>query len=188
MVADDGESKARGGPWCRRALPSEAAAVATCTSRAAVRSLAAKAFSGGSLARHLAQTRFRGGDKNWRGGGARKTGLRIVESLPAGPLQQGDHDLVVGCRDARGRGSVEAKLLQLLGALENARQKNRASAAGTPCWVDCRKPHDGFVDWFLANLAEQPMGRRLCFQLLLALKRFDRIERRRALQKPAKRG
>ena len=93
LVADDGESKARGGPWCRRALPpedlSEAAAVATCTSRAAVRSLAAKAFSGGSLARHLAQTRFRGGDKNWRGGGARKNGLRIVESLPTGPLQQG---------------------------------------------------------------------------------------------------
>ena len=89
LVADDGGSKARGGPWCRRALPSEAAAVATCTSRAAVRSLAAKAFSGGSLARHLAQTRFRGGDKNWRGGGARKNGLRIVESLPTGPLQQG---------------------------------------------------------------------------------------------------
>ena len=72
LVADDGESKARGGPWCRRALPpedlSEAAAVATCTSRAAVRSLAAKAaFRGGSLACHLAQARFRGGGKNWRG-------------------------------------------------------------------------------------------------------------------------
>ena len=57
LVADDGESKARGGPWCRRALPSEAAAVATCTSRAAVRSLAAKAFRGGSLACHLATIR-----------------------------------------------------------------------------------------------------------------------------------
>ena len=108
LVADDGESKARGGPWCRRALPSEAAAVATCTSRAAVRSLAAKAFRGGSLACHLAQSRFRRDDKNWRGGGARKTGLRIAESLPAGPLQQGDHDLVVGCRDVRGPQEMKA--------------------------------------------------------------------------------
>ena len=117
--------------------------------------------------------------------------VEALEKLDCGSLsrcQQGRYNRAVGCRDARGRGSVEAKLLQLLGALENARQKNRASAAGSPCWVDCRKPHDGFVDWFLANLADQPMGWRLCFQLLLALKRFDRIERRRALQKPAKRG
>ena len=79
-----------------------------------------------------------------------KTGLRIIEAMPAGPPRQGDHDLVVERRGVRGRGGMEVKLMQVRDALENARQRDRASAAGSPCWVNCRKTREGFVERFLA--------------------------------------
>ncbi len=78
-------------------------------------------------------------------------GLRVLEALPAGPPRIGDHDLVVERRGARGKGSMEVKLMQIGAvAMTHARDRERGDAQTSRCWLNARKTRDGYVERFLA--------------------------------------
>ena len=86
-------------------------------------------------------------------------GLRVLDALPSGLPGRADHDLVVERTGARGRGSVEVKLMQIgaPSALETARARERAAAAASNCWAGAPKgPRGGFVERFLAMWVCEP--------------------------------
>ena len=88
-------------------------------------------------------------------------GLRVLDALPLGPPGRADHDLVVERTGARGRGSVELKLMQI-GApsvLADARKRHRTAAEQNVCWAGAPKNHtskNGFVERFLVLWVCEP--------------------------------
>ena len=86
-------------------------------------------------------------------------GLRLLEALPAGKPRVGDHDLVVERRGARGRCSMEVKLMQIGEvAMTDARVRERTAAMTSSCWLHARKTRHGYVERFLTIWHMCPPG------------------------------
>ena len=86
-----------------------------------------------------------------------RAGFRILEALPGGSPREADHDLVVERFGCRGKCSMEVKLMQIGDdALQAARQRERASALESSCWMNCAKGRQGFAGGFLCILQMPP--------------------------------